>query len=333
MSLVVEDTLSSSFRYSFTNGVTTEQTQDYIENVLGEDELTSFYENQKVGNSWLSQDIWNLSTLEDFSAYQKFYHKIGWTYFTAGLFYQSDAARGYISVTRSKYDALFTQQQRKDLQLFLPHLHRSLLINLTLLERESTIFAYQEGLDHLSAGVVMFSANGNILFANKASMNYLARSQLLNAEFPLQLPTPKDSKRLHSEVMRILNSSAYCPSAYIRFVDKGASYTAVCVPWNRHFTEHTWLGSDSRCMVFFLTQDCIPFTEHYLKSAFDLSHAEANLVNVLCKGLSPKEASQQLFVSEATVRFHIRNILYKTESHSLNGALTKILQTLTIRLV
>lgn len=333
VSLVIEDIVNYKFRYVFTNGATEEQIQRYSEEVLGEDELTATFEHKGVGSSWLSQDLWSMNTLEHFSAYQKFYRNVGWTFFTAGLFYRSEVARGYISIARSEHDALFKVEHQKDLHLLLPHLHRSLLINLTLLEQETTIMAYQEGLDHLSAGIIMFSEQGRVQFVNKAATSYLTTSKLLNSSFPVKLPNTKDSKRLQAEVNRILNSSSYCRSGYIRFINNGITYTAVCVPWNREFSNHTWLGSDSRCMVFILTQDCTPFSERILNSIFNLSHAEVNLVNVLCKGISAKAASEQLFVSEATVRYHIRNILRKTECKSLNSALTKILQTLTIKLI
>jgi DNA-binding NarL/FixJ family response regulator len=55
-----------------------------------------------------------------------------------------------------------------------------------------------------------------------------------------------------------------------------------------------------------------PLNNAALRSAFgQLTHREAQVLEFVAKGLSNKEAAQQLGLAEATVKIHVRSILKK----------------------
>ena len=45
---------------------------------------------------------------------------------------------------------------------------------------------------------------------------------------------------------------------------------------------------------------------------YQISHREAEVLRIVLEGLSNSEISAKLFISENTVKFHMRNILKKT---------------------
>jgi DNA-binding NarL/FixJ family response regulator len=62
------------------------------------------------------------------------------------------------------------------------------------------------------------------------------------------------------------------------------------------------------------------------KSHSDLTHREVEVLNQLCKGKSYRMIADSLFISEETVRRHIKNIYKKLEVSSKSEAVAKALK-------
>ncbi|WP_221069597.1 LuxR C-terminal-related transcriptional regulator [Vibrio alfacsensis] len=66
---------------------------------------------------------------------------------------------------------------------------------------------------------------------------------------------------------------------------------------------------------------------------YDLSNAEARILKEYLDGKNARDVAQSLFVSESTVRFHVRNILLKTHSNSMLEATVKTLKMLSLTII
>ena len=53
------------------------------------------------------------------------------------------------------------------------------------------------------------------------------------------------------------------------------------------------------------------------KHSFNLSDREIDVLNLICQGMSTKEVSTALFLSEHTVRSHIKSAHKKLNTHSM----------------
>jgi len=63
------------------------------------------------------------------------------------------------------------------------------------------------------------------------------------------------------------------------------------------------------------------FEEHLVSL---LTMCEKNIFELMCKGFSNKQLSEQLNITESTVKFHIRNILKKANARNRYDLLSMI---------
>ena len=62
-----------------------------------------------------------------------------------------------------------------------------------------------------------------------------------------------------------------------------------------------------------------------VQEEFDLSEREVDVVKLLCRGDSNKEIADKLFISELTVKGHLKNIFQKMDVHNRATLVSKIL--------
>jgi DNA-binding CsgD family transcriptional regulator len=332
VNFVIEDTKIKRVHYLFSNGVSESDFAYYQTNVIHRDELTQALEEVPCGNAILSQDVWELDQLERVWAYDSYYKGIGQTYFNAGKLFQAgdDNSRAFIAVARSHFDCPFSHSDKQKLQLILPHLARALFINKTLLNQEATIEALGDSFERLSAAIIMLNVRGSVLYANKNAAPFLAKGQNTNCQYSIRLPNGAANLQLSRKIEEVLNGSVYQEGACFPFYYHGERYIAYCFSWCGSFNHQEWFGEKSRCIVFIISSASFNVTTRYLTELFKLSNAEANIAEGLIRGLSTKELSQTLFVSESTIRFHVKNILKKTETKSQIAAVSVMLRAVVV---
>ncbi|WP_169629217.1 helix-turn-helix transcriptional regulator [Ferrimonas kyonanensis] len=66
------------------------------------------------------------------------------------------------------------------------------------------------------------------------------------------------------------------------------------------------------------------FSADYFQKLYDLSKKEAAVAVLLANGLLAQQIAESLYIGESTVRSHIRKILQKTDSRSLNHLMVKM---------
>ena len=66
--------------------------------------------------------------------------------------------------------------------------------------------------------------------------------------------------------------------------------------------------------------------DSFRRTSSPLTARESEVLALLCKGLSYKLIADQIFVSEQTVHFHIKNIYLKLQVHSKSEAVAKALR-------
>lgn len=79
-----------------------------------------------------------------------------------------------------------------------------------------------------------------------------------------------------------------------------------------------------------MASDSFSVATRYLIELFKLSKAEANVAEGLIRGLSVKDLAANLFVTETTIRFHVKSILKKTKTNSQIAAVSAMLKSLVL---
>jgi len=83
-------------------------------------------------------------------------------------------------------------------------------------------------------------------------------------------------------------------------------------------THWTLSNGDHRDRVIDMTE---------IREKFDLSERELDVIKQLCRGDANKEIADRLFISELTVKGHLKNIYHKTNVHNRATLVSKILAT------
>ncbi|WP_329355026.1 helix-turn-helix transcriptional regulator [Vibrio natriegens] len=332
VNFVIEELDLNKFRYVFSNGATESDVAFYLDHIVQDDELTALLEKLPIGKAFLSQNFLPLRQLERVSAYDRFYRHIGQTYFNAANFYRYQNVRAFISIARSHRDIPFSPSDQQNLQLVIPHLSRALMINNTLENQQITIDALGSSFEHLPFAFLTLDEHGNVIICNIRARQFITSLKQLRSNYLIRLPSSNATQRLHMLIDSTLHGSNSVRRGSVTFLYKGERYVAHCFPWCERFNHINWLDNRTRCIIFITSAAYLSGSHLHWQEAFGFSQAESNIANGLICGKSAKDLAEQLFVSESTVRFHVKNILKKTETKSQIAAVSLMLRSLMIAL-
>ncbi len=330
--LVMEDLSDSRVNCIYSNGVTQDQVQHYQQSIMEQDELTRLLEQVPVGSAISSQDFFDLNALHSLYCYEAFYEHIGYTHFNVGLFYRDQARRGWLSVVRSKSDRLFTPDECLLMQRLTPHLQRAFSINVQMLEAQMSSQLALDALEHIAAATMLLARNGRVLQHNSRAETYLHRSGPSAQDIRIRLPDASANQKLHTLILSLDKGRCGELETVMPFIENGVRKTVLCFPWRSSQVQMDWLEQTANCILFILSPTTeVPSTDLLLQT-FGLSKAEAKVLQHLMGGQVVSETADVLFVSEAAVRFHIRNLLRKTHTRCQGELLSKVFNTVTIRI-
>ncbi|ANG63051.1 hypothetical protein A8C75_11585 [Marinobacterium aestuarii] len=212
-----------------------------------------------------------------------------------------------------------------------PHLQRAFMINVQLLEAQLTSKVALDSLEHIAAATVLLTMSGRVVQHNSRAEQYLHSLGGSTRQAVLRLPDRHANSQMHTLIEAISQDKSRKQSGIVPFIEKGVQKTALCFPWKSNNEQYDWLGCTACSIVFILspTEDA-PRVE-VLKQIFCLSNAEVKVLQRLMGRMQVKETAGCLFVTEATVRFHIRNLLRKTKSRNQTEMISRVLNTVSVR--
>ncbi|WP_027856783.1 helix-turn-helix transcriptional regulator [Marinobacterium jannaschii] len=328
--LVLEDTRHPHFNYIYSNGVSAEKVAYYEQNLIGQDSLTTIYERIPAGQAVLTQNVWDEQQLHNLSIYENFYEDLGYKYFNCGLFYRDDERRGWISIARSEQDSVFSTEEHQLMQTLVPHLQRAFMINLQMMQAQQVSHIGLDSLEHLSAATLLLSSKGKVVMHNRRAEPYLCYADAKTQSLGIRIPEPQANRKLHRVILGALHSEQPGFAAMVPFSEKGIRKTVLCFPWRASGAQMDWLGQSTDCILFILSPASDLPPAQQLQTTFDLSKAEVRVLHQLMEGHSVRETAELIFVSEATVRFHIRSLLRKTDSRNQAELLSRVLRLTSV---
>jgi DNA-binding CsgD family transcriptional regulator len=235
----------------------------------------------------------------------------------AALF-ESDATLMALSI--SQYD--FGQFGAADIELvnaLLPHLRRATQVHQKLDAAEGVTFARVHALDCVSHGIFLLSAAGKVLYANRAANEILRASDGLRMDQgELRASTPLETSALRAAIAfarRTIDGAIEAGSSTLTFSRcSGRPMTGVVAPLTRAGVREG--PAAARVAVFVTDPDKMRVPEQgTLARLFDLTPAEARLVQGLTAGYTLEESAGQLGISVETARKRLRDVFVKTDTH------------------
>ncbi|CAN7441689.1 LuxR C-terminal-related transcriptional regulator [Mesorhizobium sp. LjRoot246] len=214
------------------------------------------------------------------------------------------ANRGIISVEDQRFLALLS-----------PHLRRASLIGDLLDQARVTASLYRQALDNLAVPVVLVGANGTILHANGAAEQMFSpQGPIFARNGLLQVQNPAVARALLEAIANSASADALLGARGI-----GLPISALgqppAVAYVLPLTEGTARAAfRPACAAVFIstTTSASPPPEAVLTTLFDLTPAEARVLQRIGSGLSASKSALSLGIGENTLKTHLNRIFAKT---------------------
>jgi len=209
---------------------------------------------------------------------------------------------------------MVNDEMRRRIALFVPHLHRSLMINKAIEYKASEAATFADTLDGLGAGLFLVDAQCHIVHANAAGQAMLGEDDFLR--FVAGQLVVRD-RRANHELREMIASGdaevAMHSAAFLLTAHDGERYVAHLLPLKAVVVR----GADvpSKVMAAVFVRKIELDSQSYgglVASAFGLTPAELRVLLAIVEVGGVPETSERLGVAETTVKTHLYRVFSKT---------------------
>jgi len=234
-----------------------------------------------------------------------------------GVIYRNGSLASMIGAIRHRGARPFGEEEVSLLEILMPHLQRAVTLRRRIVDLEKQKIAATDALDHWSLGVILLDSRGRVLLMNSRAEEIVRQKDgLTMAADGLHAALPGETSALR----RLIHDAIATHDG-----KGGESGGALALPrpslkrsLNVLVTplfSHNQLAVQKRATVALFLSDPEATEEaddDALRRFFGLSRAEAHVAALLIQGKEVKQVSEELHVSLATTRTHLRSIFDKT---------------------
>jgi len=163
-------------------------------------------------------------------------------------------------------------------------------------------------------GILLFDMDDRLLYSNQEALDVLGVVDLQGTD---RLTVPLGISQICRELKGALGTAKV--SFVSPFLSTGKFYCSF-----RGVLLDSWIGS-SPDKIMILIERVITKHEVDIETVrleFKLTKREAEVVTFLCMGMGNREISEKMFISELTVKDHIKNVMKKMNVGSRNELIT-----------
>jgi len=249
--------------------------------------------------------------------YQEWLPHLGIHHMLGAVFPVAQGVMGVLGIHRPREAGAYTDQERRQAAIVLPHLQRALHIGQRLTALEGQHSAALQALDRLDAGVLIVDRRGLIIQAS-------ARAEVMLRECP-ELVVDRGRLSLHQPSLRDKLLALVRAALETAQGRGGQAGTALLVPRSQRtplvlsvapLSAHAGLHDrEQPAALIFIRDPEASLDVTHLRELFGLTRAEATVAAALGRGRSLDDIATELNVSIGTVRTHLKRSLAKTGTH------------------
>jgi len=173
-------------------------------------------------------------------------------------------------------------------------------------------------MDELAYGVVIASPQGQVLHANHAARQELARQRALACDRDmLRTHDAKDARPLADALGKAAEGKR---SLVAIRAATGAPLSIVLVPLRNDVPG----APPTVGLLFARASVCDPLMLCFFARSHGLTATEEHVLGILCHGYSAPEVADQLRVAVSTVRSHVRSLCAKTRSSGVRELVNRL---------
>ena len=259
--------------------------------------------------------------------YQDWVRPQGYSDMLGSHLIRSPALSAWLNIRRDRKRGVYSQYEVRTANEIGKHIARAIRLSHRIgvyAERATTLKA---SFDAVSFGLIIADNSGKIIETNgsadvilKNGVGLRSRAQHLVC----------DDKREDDAMRKALKGQGLHPADADMTVTRGPAVPplfmhVVYLPAAIHpYSKHC----NSRVAVFVLDPLASPISLQAFKRAYDVSHAEARLLQYLMTSDSVSQAAQATGVSLSTAKTHLTNVFRKTGTHSQVQLIKLVMKTL-----
>ena len=204
-------------------------------------------------------------------------------------------------------------EMRRRIALFVPHLHRALMINRAVECKKSETTTFADTLDGLSAGVFLVNTQCHIVHANVAGQAMLGEDDFLRSVAGQLVARDRQANQDLHEIVANGNAETDKTSAALPLTaNDGGRYVAHLLP-----LKSVIRGTDAPAAAvaaIFVHKVELDGQSYggLVASAFGLTPAELRVLRAIVEVGGVPETSERLGVAETTVKTHLYRVFSKT---------------------
>jgi DNA-binding CsgD family transcriptional regulator len=227
-------------------------------------------------------------------------------------FKQADRANTFILGRPERFGA-WQPKHMEAIAALTPHLRRALQVNWGVGELRIVHDVVGEALHRLEHAVILVSAQGRVLFANRAAEAMLGDGGgLLTRKGRLVAAQPADETAL----IRLIGRAAQIRTGGSHVITREGhpSLMIIAIPPS---TEADWMFYDPPGAILFVKDMENPAKQSVAGFAyhFELTPAETAVVREAVRGDGIAASAKRLGISRTTARTHIQHVFQKTGTH------------------
>jgi DNA-binding CsgD family transcriptional regulator len=240
-------------------------------------------------------------------------------YFIGAGLSLADEKLGLVGIHRPKGGSAFAQDDRRRLDILLPHVARATELTLRFESASLGQLASLEGLDRIGTAIFVVDRCGRIIFASRLAESLLAKP------CPLRAAGGRltcDDPRSAAQLARLIQLAADLAAGHGLghpgrglAIDRGAEsppLTALVVPLRP--ARAAFGGVRPAALVFIKDPELQGLSARLLQDLFQLTPAQAAVAQNLAAGRSLSQAAEVLGISLHTVRDHLKAVFAKTRT-------------------
>lgn len=227
-----------------------------------------------------------------------------------------------ISSIRPDHRDAFGEEERRLVEILMPHLQRAMQVHRRLATLQVAHDALADALEGFSTGVLIVRSDSTLLYANAVGSRLLAARDGIS----LDRRGLKASVAAETRALRALIHAAARTSAG----GDGGSGGALSISRSARPSRHPLYllvtpiraeqiraiaGSQDAAAVFVTDVERTGDTDaEAVGRLWGLTATEGQIAGKLAAGLSPREISEELAITRNTVRWHVKHVLAKTHT-------------------
>ncbi len=232
--------------------------------------------------------------------------------FLAGQLLPAPGVFAAISLQGQANRAPYSDEEIDSFTRMTRHVERALLLTVKLLEAEALSDTFADVLSKLSCGVLLLDSNRQPVFANKAAERILGVSRLLQAASPA-IPGPQ--RKLLEEAIAAAFTNSRTSKPVVPIVLPGDTAGGVIALYVMPFGQAIPSAlREAFVAARVLNDPAQPADPLLIRDLLGLSQGEARLASLIGTGKSPREAAEQIGITEKSARTVLKRVFLKTNT-------------------